>query len=62
MEALLSIKDLANYLQVPERTLRAWRAKGSGPRSIKLGKHVRYRETDVAAWLNRQSQRAGWPT
>jgi excisionase family DNA binding protein len=44
--------ELAGYLGVPVATLYGWRYKGSGPRSIKVGRHLRYRRGDVEAWLD----------
>ncbi len=49
--ALLSPQQLADYLGVPVATVYRWRHESSGPRGIKVGKHVRYRERDVEAWL-----------
>jgi excisionase family DNA binding protein len=50
---LLTIEQLADRLQVPVGTIRKWRAQGSGgPPGIRIGKYVRYRPSDVDAWLN----------
>ena len=63
-DALLSIAEVAAFLSVPEKTVRAWRHKGTGPRAFKVGRHVRYRMADVLAFLEecadepRQSTRA----
>ena len=48
-------EDLSDYLVVPVNTLYQWNYKGSGPRPIRVGRHVRYREADVQAWLELQS-------
>ncbi len=48
---LLSPQQLADYLGVPLATIYRWRYEGTGPRGIKVGKHVRYRQRDVEAWL-----------
>jgi excisionase family DNA binding protein len=48
---LLSPEGLAELLGVSVATCYAWRYKGTGPRSIKVGKHLRYRRADVDAWL-----------
>ncbi len=48
---LLSPQQLADYLAVPLATVYRWRHESSGPRGIKVGKHVRYRRGDVEAWL-----------
>jgi excisionase family DNA binding protein len=49
--ALLSPQQLADYLGVPLATVYRWRYEGTGPRGIKVGKHVRYRRQDVERWL-----------
>ncbi len=48
---LMDQKELAQYLMVAEKTLEHYRWKGVGPRYIKIGKLVRYRECDVIEWL-----------
>jgi len=52
---LLSIEEVAEYLDVPVGTVRTWRANKSGPRGIRVGKHVRYRPSDVEIWLELRS-------
>jgi excisionase family DNA binding protein len=54
---LLSMAELSSYLGVPRQTLYAWRYLGEGPRSIKVGKHVRYRPEDVERWLDERADR-----
>jgi excisionase family DNA binding protein len=49
--ALLSPQQLADYLGIPLATVYRWRYEGTGPRGIKVGKHVRYRQQEVEAWL-----------
>jgi excisionase family DNA binding protein len=51
MERLLTLGEVADQLGVPEASLRYWRHIGTGPPSIKVGRHVRYRPTDINAWL-----------
>ncbi len=55
-EALLSPQQLADYLGVPIKTVYVWNTTGTGPRRVRVGKHVRYRPADVAAWLDRQAE------
>ncbi len=55
--ALLNPKDLAAYLDIPLATLYDWRSKGVGPRGIRVGKHIRYRRSDLESWLDRQPQK-----
>lgn len=52
---LLSQTELAEYLQVPVRTIEDWRTRSYGPRFIRVGRRVRYRETDVDSWLDAQA-------
>ena len=46
--------QVAEMLGVQEQTLTAWRARGRYPglRYVKVGRAVRYRRTDVEAWLD----------
>jgi excisionase family DNA binding protein len=51
---LMTIEQLAEYLQRPVRTLYQWNYTGEGPRRIRIGRTVRYRRSDVEAWLNKR--------
>lgn len=51
---LLSTAAAARMCSKPESTLRYWRYLGTGPRSFKVGRSVRYRRDDVQSWLTRQ--------
>lgn len=42
--------DLAIREQVPIKTVYMWNYKGSGPKALSIGRHVRYRLADVLAW------------
>ncbi|KGN38195.1 transcriptional regulator [Knoellia subterranea KCTC 19937] len=44
---------------MPVGTLRWWRHRKVGPRSFKLGRSVRYKKTDVDAWLRDQYEAEG---
>lgn len=48
---LWSITDVSAFLGVPVATLYQWRHLGTGPKAYRLGKHLRYRQADVEAWL-----------
>lgn len=50
-DRLLTAEDLAAFLDVPIKTLYAWRYRGEGPVGFRVGKHVRYRWTDVEQWI-----------
>lgn len=51
LDRLLTVQELAELLQVPDKTIYSWRYKGEGPRGVRVGRHLRYRPPDVAAWL-----------
>lgn len=46
----LTKEELAVRLGIPEDTLKYWRTTRQGPAFIRIGKHVRYRLTEVEAW------------
>ena len=51
---LLSSRDVATILAIPERTVRdGW--KEWGLPAYRIGKHLRWKERDVYAWIERQS-------
>jgi excisionase family DNA binding protein len=54
LDELLTLGEVAELLRVPDATLRYWRHRGTGPESFKIGRHVRYRRSDVRAWLHHQ--------
>jgi hypothetical protein len=43
----------AEMLQRPVGTLRWWRCHGRGPRFYRIGRNVRYRPADLAAFVER---------
>lgn len=50
-DRLLSPQELSELVGVPVGTVYQWNYRKVGPRAIKVGKHVRYRMSDVNAWL-----------
>lgn len=51
---MLSARDVAAILAIPERTVRdKWREWGLP--AYRIGKHLRWRERDVHAWIDRQA-------
>lgn len=63
MPKLLTISEVSEMLRIPVPTLRFYRNRTikhndpTGPKSAKLGGQIRYRESDVIAWV--ESQFAG---
>jgi excisionase family DNA binding protein len=54
---LLTSKETAEILSIPEGTLRQWRCAGKGPVFIKLGgKSVRYNRTDLDEFIRQGRQ------
>lgn len=54
-DPLWTIQDVATFLGIPVGTLYDWRCRGEGPPAFKVGRRLRYRETDVFAWLEEQT-------
>lgn len=52
LSVVLTMQEVSEHLRIPINTLRDWRKDGKGPRSFKLGGHVRYRAEDVQDWMN----------
>lgn len=52
---MLTLQEACLLLRVPEGTLRYWRYLGCGPRSFKVGRHVRYWKADLVLWLAEQA-------
>lgn len=46
---------MARLLGVEVETLAAWRRRGYGPRWYRIGKKVRYTESDLREWMNAQA-------
>ena len=49
---LLTVQELADLLQIPTKTIYTWRYKGIGPPAVPMGKYLRFRADDIAAWLD----------
>jgi predicted DNA-binding transcriptional regulator AlpA len=54
-DELLTMQEVAVVVRVPVATLRYWRHLGTGPRSFRIGRGVRYWRTEVFAWLDNQA-------
>jgi predicted DNA-binding transcriptional regulator AlpA len=49
-ERWLSRQELADRYGLPVKTRAQWASKGTGPRYARMGRHVRYRLSDVIDW------------
>ncbi|GBD85426.1 helix-turn-helix domain protein [bacterium BMS3Abin02] len=54
LDRLLSVGELAAYLDIPVATLYAWRYRSQGPPGFRVGRHIRYRRSDIEAWIDEQ--------
>jgi predicted DNA-binding transcriptional regulator AlpA len=54
-EPLASIAEVSEYLGKTVNALYIMRQRGTGPRSSKVGRTVRYRWADVERWLDEQA-------
>jgi PTS system nitrogen regulatory IIA component len=50
-DQLMSVKDLADYLQVDISTVYLWSQRGQIP-AMKVGRMWRYRRSEIDAWLD----------
>ena len=58
-DELLTIAEVAAIVRAPVATLRYWRHLGTGPRSFRVGRGVRYWRTEVTRWLQQQDDDDG---
>ncbi|WP_429649227.1 helix-turn-helix transcriptional regulator [Skermanella aerolata] len=56
-EGLITPLELAERLKVKPRTLQDWRSSGKGPQFVRAGRAIRYRQSDIDAWLQSQVER-----
>jgi predicted DNA-binding transcriptional regulator AlpA len=49
---LATPEQVAEHYGVPIATLYQWRSRGIGPRSSKIGRHIRYRWEDVEKYFD----------
>ena len=52
LDQLLTVEDLAKYLEVPVATVYAWRHRRQGPPGFRVGRHLRFRWSDVERWID----------
>lgn len=58
-DVMLTLDEAAALVRAPVATLRYWRHMGTGPRSFRVGRAVRYWRGDVVAWLHEQTIHSG---
>jgi DNA-binding transcriptional MerR regulator len=54
---LMTTMEVSKEFGIPAGTLRYFRSSGLGPQSFRLAGRVRYRRSQVLAWIAEQEQR-----
>lgn len=52
-EPALSLQQLAEELHVSAQTIYDLRSQGRGPTGFRVGRHLRFRKSEIEAWLAR---------
>jgi len=47
-------EELSDWLGIPVGTIYQWRYRSVGPVGHRIGRHVRYHQTDIDRWLAEQ--------
>jgi predicted DNA-binding transcriptional regulator AlpA len=56
LDRLLTTQETASVFGVAPNTLEKWRVSGRGPKFVHVGRRVRYRPADVAAYIADQTR------
>ena len=59
VENLLNEREVATLTGLSVASVRRWRLLESGPRYLKIGASVRYRPSDLSAWLDSRPSGGG---
>ena len=51
----LTVVEAASYLGLAVSTLNKWRTYGGGPRFMRLGRAIRYRQSELDTYLSEQT-------
>jgi hypothetical protein len=54
--SLVTVTEAGQILRISASSLNKWRLSGSGPRFIRVGARIRYRLSDLAAYLNQRTR------
>ena len=55
VDDILTIKELADYLKIAEKTAYRFASEGKVP-GFKVGSAWRFKKTEIDAWIKRQSE------
>jgi len=53
VDGVLSLSELCSQLQVSVQTIYDLRSQGRGPRGFRVGRELRFRVSEIDAWLTR---------
>jgi predicted DNA-binding transcriptional regulator AlpA len=53
---LLPLKEVSQEYGFPEPTLYDWRHRNVGPKSVRLGRRVFYRRSEIERWICEQER------
>ena len=56
LDAVLSLSELAARLRVSVQTIYDLRSQGRGPRGFRVGRELRFRVSEIDAWLARMEE------
>ncbi|HJQ07289.1 MAG TPA: helix-turn-helix domain-containing protein [Nocardioides sp.] len=51
IDSILTLSELADRLHVPTQTLYDLRSQGRGPHGFRVGRELRFRASEIDAWL-----------
>jgi predicted DNA-binding transcriptional regulator AlpA len=54
-DQLMSLRDVADLLEVSPNTIYYWRYQGTGPKGHRVGRWIRYWRSDVLAWMSERA-------
>jgi excisionase family DNA binding protein len=57
-DEILTTDELAALLKVPKATVYRWTSDGSGPPFYKIGRHNRWKRSEVLAWFDSRQDEA----
>ena len=56
IDAVVTLTELCDHLHVPAQTIYDLRCQGRGPRGFRVGRELRFRASEIEAWLTRMEQ------
>jgi predicted DNA-binding transcriptional regulator AlpA len=56
-DQLITTAELSAFLSIPTSTLRQWSYLGTGPKALRVGRHLRYEPAEVRRWLAEECTR-----